>query len=69
MQKSFVDGRTNADSALWPCLQPKKIDNITKSVSKRFSLFKVRDGADFNRRNTLRISRLKIGARRRDRAK
>jgi hypothetical protein len=35
-------------------------------VSKRFSWSKVKDGANFNHRNTARISRIKIGARRRD---
>jgi hypothetical protein len=38
-------------------------------VSKRFSLSKVKDGASFNHRNTARISRIKIGNRRRDWAK
>jgi len=29
-------------------------------VSKRFSLFKVKEGDNFNRRNTFSISRIKI---------
>ncbi len=40
-----------------------------EAVSKCFSLLKVKDGANGNHRNTPRISRIKIGARRRDRAK
>jgi len=33
---------------------------FSEPVSKRFSLFKVKEGEDFNHRNTLSISRIKI---------
>jgi len=34
--------------------------DATEPVSKRFSLFKVEEGENFNHRNTLSISRIKI---------
>jgi hypothetical protein len=48
---------------------PNEHGFFSEPVSKRFSLSKVKDGANFTHRNTARISRIKIGTRRRDWAK
>jgi len=46
--------------------QPVLITITKEPVSKRFSLFNIKKGENFNRRNTLCISRIKIWAWRRD---
>jgi len=49
--RCFIYGRVRNGSAFF---------NSQESVSKRFSLFKVKEGENFNQRNTLSISRIKI---------
>ena len=45
---------------IWRIMESFKYLFIKEPVSKRFSLFKFKEGINFNRRNTLSISRIKI---------
>ena len=45
---------------IWRIMESFKYLFIKEPVSKRFSLFKFKEGINFNRRNTLSISRIAL---------